>query len=423
MARPQGRIVEREGRNGTRFAIRFMASGERRFQTLGTSSEGWTRARAQTELQNALADVRRGIWQPPAPTPSAVPTNSDPTFHEFASEWFEAHKEEWREGTRLDYQQHLSHHLLPFFKSHRLSQITIAEVDRYRAKKVKDGKLSPSTINKTITRLAQILELAVEYGQIPSNPAKGHRRRLKAPKASAVWLDSAQQISALLDSAGELDRELKTRTPRRAMLATLVFSGLRIGELADLRWRDVDLAGGWLTVRSSKTDAGVRRIELLPVLRDELATYKAGVTARPDGRVFATSTGAAMNPSNIRNRILAPSIERASKRLVKAGHVPLPDGLTPHKLRHTYTSLLAALGTDPGAMMDLLGHTDPGFTLRVYRHSMRRDDQSKAELRALIGAEDSGTGEVSGTVSGTNGQNGGFSSLAPAGREFAKSLD
>lgn len=189
-----------------------------------------------------------------------------------------------------------------------------------------------------------------------------------------------------------------------------MFSGLRIGELAELRWRDVDLASGWLTVCSSKTDAGVRRIELLPVLRDELATYKAAVTAHPDRRVFATSTGAAMNPSNIRNRILAPSIERANTHLVKAGYVPLPDGLTPHKLRHTYTSLLAALGTDPGAMMDLLGHTDPGFTLRVYRHSMRRDDQSRAELRALIGAENSGTGQVSGTVSGTNGQNGGFSS-------------
>jgi integrase len=47
--------------------------------------------------------------------------------------------------------------------------------------------------------------------------------------------------------------------------------------------------------------------------------------------------------------------------------------LTPHKLRHTFASLLVALGTDPGVVMDELGQTDPGFTLRVYRHSMRRD--------------------------------------------------
>ncbi|HXN39383.1 MAG TPA: site-specific integrase [Solirubrobacteraceae bacterium] len=228
---------------------------------------------------------------------------------------------------------------------------------------------------------------------------------MKAVKSTAVWLDSAQQIQALLGAAGELDRELKTRTPRRTILATLVFSGLRIGELAELRWRDVDLAAGWLTVGQSKTDAGVRRVELLPVLRDELAAYKAGAVGHPDGRVFGTSTGRAMNPSNIRTRVLSPAVERASEQLVKAGMVPMPVGLTPHKLRHTYTSLLAALGTDPGAMMDLLGHTDPGFTLRVYRHSMRRDQESKAQLRALVGVENTGAGEVSGTISGTNREN------------------
>jgi hypothetical protein len=38
--------------------------------------------------------------------------------------------------------------------------------------------------------------------------------------------------------------------------------------------------------------------------------------------------------------------------------------------------------------MDQLGHTDPGFTLRVYRHGMRRDDDSKRQLRALVGVED-----------------------------------
>jgi len=48
-----------------------------------------------------------------------------------------------------------------------------------------------------------------------------------------------------------------------------------------------------------------------------------------------------------------------------------------------------ALGTDPGAAMDQLGHTDPAFTLRVYRHGMRRDPASRLALRELVGlAED-----------------------------------
>jgi integrase len=48
--------------------------------------------------------------------------------------------------------------------------------------------------------------------------------------------------------------------------------------------------------------------------------------------------------------------ERPNKRLAKVGAVPLPEGLSPHKLRHTFASLLVALGTDPGAVMDQLGH-------------------------------------------------------------------
>ena len=92
-----------------------------------------------------------------------------------------------------------------------------------------------------------------------------------------------------------------------------------------------------------------------------------------------------MNPSNVRNRILAPAVERANDRLEADGSTPLPDGLTPHKLRHTFASLLVALGTDPGAVMDQLGHTDPAFTLRVYRHGMRRDQESRAQLAVLVG--------------------------------------
>src|SRR4030088_2250150 len=98
MARAQGRVVERDGQRGTTVAIRFIAGDKRRFQTLGTMEQGWTRARAHAELQNVLADVRRGIWTPPKPTQEPVrEVDQDPTFHEFASEWFDARKGEWRE--------------------------------------------------------------------------------------------------------------------------------------------------------------------------------------------------------------------------------------------------------------------------------------------------------------------------------------
>jgi integrase len=165
-----------------------------------------------------------------------------------------------------------------------------------------------------------------------------------------------------------------------------VFAGLRIGELTALRWRDVDIAANRITVRSSKTDAGIREIDLLPALRDELAAHKAQATdIAPDAFVFATVAGTEPKQGNIRKRALAKSVEAANEKLIEAGEVPLPDGLTPHKLRHTFASILVALGVDPGSVMDQLGHADPGFTLRVYRHSMRRDAAAKQRLRALVG--------------------------------------
>ena len=374
-------------------------------------------------MRHVLADVERGIWRPVEDEPAAI-VEADPTFHEFASQWFEANRDGWRPKTVVDYRWQLTDHLLPFFASHRLSQITIAEVDRYRSTKIRESNrlnemlavwrqrvdaeadprvrrelvkgrppkgLSPTSINKTITRLAQILEVAAEYELIERNPAKGKRRRMKASKPAPVWLDRAGHIAVLLDAAGQLDaqaRRDRQHITRRAILATLVFAGPRLGELCGLRWRDVDLTARRLTIRESKTEAGVRQVDILPALRRELERLPR---CRPDDLVFATHRGTPHSQSNIRNRVLAPAIEIANKQLEGRGEVPLPQGLTPHKLRHTFASLLVALGVDPGSVMDQLGHTDPTFTLRVYRHGMRRDVAAKEALRELVGIKDDGT--------------------------------
>jgi hypothetical protein len=132
MGRPATGNVDIDRRtNSPTFSLRFTANGKRRYVKLGTAAEGWTPTSAHTELQNVLADVRRGIWQPASPT-AAPEIKEDPTFHEFATAWFEAVRSELRPKTVLDYEWQLSCHLLPFFRGYRLSQITVQEVDRYR---------------------------------------------------------------------------------------------------------------------------------------------------------------------------------------------------------------------------------------------------------------------------------------------------
>jgi len=160
----------------------------------------------------------------------------DPVFHEFASDWYATKRLEIELNTANSYENDLTNHLLPFFKDHHVSEITVAEIDRYRHSKVREAAeitaaaesgtpimvsyvdrlgrsyrrrarpLSARSINMDIDLLAQILAVAVDHGHIPSNPALGKRRRLKVSKPRPVHLDSAEQIAILLEAAGELDR-------------------------------------------------------------------------------------------------------------------------------------------------------------------------------------------------------------------------
>jgi integrase len=196
-----GQVLERDGKRGRTYALRFRAYGERRFLTLGRADEGWTRQKAEVELENVLADVRRGIWQPPAPEPAVEEPRPEPTFHEFASAWIEPRRHELGERTVEDYEWALSVHLLPFFARYRVGGITIEDVDRYRSAKVREGRLGARSINKTISYLSTILEVAVEYGYMDRNPARGRRRRLKADAPRRQFLE-ADQVGALLDAAG-----------------------------------------------------------------------------------------------------------------------------------------------------------------------------------------------------------------------------
>ncbi len=387
MPRPaSGGVRERHTRHGVSYALRFSAYGQRQHMTLGTDADGWTRARAEDELAYVLAQVERGEWRPPEPAP-VVDMAPDPTFHAFASEWFDARRRELRPNTQADYGWRLTNHLLPFFARHRLQEITVAEVDRYRQAKVREGELSAESINKTLVLLAQVLDVAVEYGLIDRNPAVGRRRRLRVRRPARSYMDTAEQITALLDAAGELDNEARAdrqHVARRTSIAVLVFAGLRLGELLALRWRDVDLGSRRLLVRDAKTAAGVRHVTIRPGLLGVLTVYSEHTEIDPDALAFASDTGGRFGPSNYRRRVLTKAVERADKRLKKADRAPLPEGLTPQSLRRTFASLLYAIGESPPVVMAEIGHTDPKLALSVYAQAMRRGDDERAALEALM---------------------------------------
>lgn len=390
--RSTGGIVERETTRGTSYGVRFRAFGRRQFVLVGSSADGVTRADAERELGYIVEQVRRGEWQPPAE--AAPPPAPVPTFHQAASAWFEARRTEGgKRGSGLsasgeaDLRWRLSNHLLPAFANWRVDAISVQDVDAYRRRKVAGGRIGTTSINKTLSTLSAILEEQREYGNVATNVAAGKRRRLPSVKPPRTYIDRADAIAALLDAAADLDREREHRTPpyRRALLAVLVFAGLRIDEALSLRWRHVDLAAGRLRVVAGKTDAAARVIPLLPALRDELLALAA--RRRDDDAsalVFATRAGRKIGATNVRKRVLAPAVELANGTLEQRDAEPLPDGLTPHSLRRTCASILVALGWDPARVMRTLGHTTAAFTLSVYARSMDWTEGEPERLRALV---------------------------------------
>jgi integrase len=230
--------------------------------------------------------------------------------------------------------------------------ITIEDVDRYRRAKVREGELSATSINATIGRLAQILEVAVEYGHATRNVARAKKRKLPQSTPTRPGLKpDHDQVLALLDPAGELDKDEhddRSLPVRRPLLATPARAGLRIGEACALRWRDVDLCGGTIRVAQAKTDAAVPAVDLQPELRDELAPWHATIrNAGEDDLMFPTRNDTPRDRHNSR-KLMLRSLERANERLQGEGQAAAARRGQPARAASQLRVVANHAGREPG---------------------------------------------------------------------------
>jgi integrase len=349
--------------------------------------------------------VERGIWRPYEPAEAPLVADA-PTFHEFASEWLEGREPELREKTIKSYRWLLSGHLLPHLAAMHLDQIGPEDVDRYKAAKLREGALGPNQINKSLGLLAMILDAAGDYGHIDAarNPARGRRRRVKRSVPSRPTVEP-EQLPSLLEAAHKL----------RPMVATMAGAGLRNGETCGLDWPDFDPASGTLSVGEAKTEAGVRQVDLPDALRRELTAYKLRTLLNSEGPMFRNRNGQRQSVSNVERR-LKTAIRRANKRLDELGLRPIDEAVTPHSLRRLYASLRFALGDDPVYVANQLGHTEPGFSMKVYASAVRRRERligtALSEFDAALDWAATGSGGLDFTDDEPNASGGQSSEMA-----------
>jgi integrase len=391
--RASGAIETHAWRDGRTVTIRarVRAYGRRYRIDFGTNHEGWSVERARVELDRILQQVERGTWEPPASENggSSTAVDAEETVHVTASRWWQRRNGELSPNTRLDYRWRLDH-VLRHLAHDTTAGLDAHRVDTFRGELEAAG-LSPRSVNMVLDLLAQILDDAVEYELLAANPARGKRRRVKVPKPPRTFLEPDMVVD-LLDVAEEWERSLPPhqRYGRRAFLGTLCLAGPRISELTNTTVGRLDLEAGGLEL-GLKTAAGIdRHLELSAFLVDELRAHLESLPAvlrerhGPALPLFPTRTGGRLNPSNIRNRLLAGTpardgkgpikgvVERANEKRAAHGRMLLPATVTPHTLRRTFASLCFFAGRDLRWVMGQLGHEDPRMTLAVYAQCLKR---------------------------------------------------
>jgi integrase len=363
------------------YGIYVMVAGKPCFKAVGPKL---AEARRQRQLLAAKAELGQ----------LAAPDRT--TFAELAETWlagFEAQVAAGERGERTleNYRYHLDKNLLPTLGRRHLQEITTDDCARLVCE-LRSRGLAAKTIAGALVPLGRILALALRRGLINEIPL----RRLEASERPRVQKREQRvlnhdQIASLLGAC---------LPSYRPLLATALYSGMRLSELLGLTWGDLDLSEGLIQVRYQlsraredraarrvrlKTAAAVREIPLLPQLAALLKQHKlASPHSRESDYVFCTALGTPLSARNVERRGLGRAADRAG---LNPDELPR---LRVHDLRHTFAShLIVDLSLDVAQVSKILGHARPSITLDTYTHLFDRAADA-ADIRERMAASEFG---------------------------------
>ncbi len=326
---------------------------------------------AQSEVRKRQAETAEIIEGLRAKPPA------DRTFAEMCDYWMAnraIHKRNIRDDKSI-----IDRHLRPAFGTLKLKDLGIEQVDAFR---VKLPELSKKTVANILTLLISLLNAAVELGWLLKAP------RIKKPKIRLIsadfrYLRTDSEVVALLTAAKENGEDAYV------LYATAIYTGMREGELAALRWSDVNFPRRLITVQRSydgPTKAeDVRYVPILDVLLPILREWKLKT---PGTLVFSNRDGNMLQPCG---RIFT---ERLHRILDAAGFEKSEvkrqrHCINFHCLRHTFASHWVMKGGDLFKLQKVLGHKTVQMTMR-YAHltpSAFAEDHGRFSTMAVAATE------------------------------------
>jgi integrase len=395
-------IIGRKTANGrTRYYVRFIdADGKRKMRAAppGTNPRsGAARLKAAEDFTAALQTrVRNGKVGIVEPTPEER-ARATVTLGALA----ERFKNEYRpprlkNPTRyhVDAASVFGVRILPIklpgrtvpFAECAAASVTPLDVERLRDSLTADG-YAANSVRHTLRSLSRLYTWARRVGAVDcGNPVSGIER--PAAVATIDYLDSgevARLLAQALDVAGAaLSAAAPSAEAVYCMIAVAVYGGLRKGELFGLRWRDLDLDAGRLTVARSyrllPKSGKVRHVPINPELAPALRRWKKRCPPTDEGLVFPVprESGKDWRIGRADDDLGLPALLTAAKC-----HQPA-DGRPWHLLRHTMASHFMMRGGNILSLQKLLGHGDLKMTL-LYAHLA--PDFMLAEIARMTFAE------------------------------------
>jgi integrase len=310
-------------RRGNSWCVGFTVNGRRVRETVGPNKKI-----AQKVLSLRMTQVLENRYFPPNRQLGRMP------FKDFAQMYLE------REGPLLKSIRTERNRVLAWareFGSRPLGQITREEIEAWRRNKM--TKCRPATINRDLSRLRRMFSLAVEWELLEESPMAGIRF-LRENNARTRYL-SIEECQRLIASC--------IAPHIRALVTVALHSGMRLGEILNLRWYDLDFASGFILVRDSKNGES-RHVPMDATL---FALFRAYPRRLGTDLVFCSSSGRRI--VDVRTGFL-----NACKRA----------GLTDlhfHDLRHTFASQFVMAGGGAWVLREILGHKSLTISLR-YTH-------------------------------------------------------
>jgi integrase len=317
------------------------------------------------------------------------PMDTTVTVDQLLDRWHKVIVATRRETTASNYRYMIDGHIVPFILpggrrlgSKKVAKLTFGEVDALLDAKREAG-LSASTRRLIRSVLVQAINQAMKWRIVTRN---------EAAMSTPVTVKRTEGRSLSPTQAKRLTETLKT-CPMGSLFTVMLTTGMRRGEALGLRWEDVDLKKGVISVRQQlqringelkatevKTERSRRSINLAKPTVVALKEYKAAQRAErlasaawtDTGYVFTTGIGTPLDPRNVAKQFESNCL----KAKIGKWH--------PHELRHSAASLMLATGTPLQVVSAVLGHASIRITSDVYGHVLDPQRQDAADALAGV---------------------------------------